>query len=94
MNDLILGIALFLLLNVIAGLVRIVLGPTPADRMMAAQLFGTTGVAVLVLLAQGLGQPALRHVALVLALLAGVAVAAFVRRSEGAGRTENTGGDA
>lgn len=37
-----------------AGLVRIARGPTPADRMLAAQLFGTTGVAVLLLLAQGL----------------------------------------
>lgn len=91
MNGLIVGMALFLLLNVIAGLVRIARGPTPEDRMMAAQLFGTTGVAILLLLAQGLGQPALRDVALVLALLAGVAVAAFVRREGGRAGADGKG---
>jgi multicomponent Na+:H+ antiporter subunit F len=49
--------------------------------MLAAQLFGTTGVAILLLLAQGLGQPALRDVALVFALFAGVAAVAFIRRA-------------
>lgn len=82
MNELSVGMALFLLMNVAAGLVRIVRGPTREDRMMAAQLFGTTGVAILLLLGQGLGEPALRDVALVLALLSGLAVAAFVRRAE------------
>jgi hypothetical protein len=48
------ALALFLLLNVVAGLVRIARGPTPADRIVAAQLFGTTGVAILLLLAQAL----------------------------------------
>jgi multicomponent Na+:H+ antiporter subunit F len=76
-----LGVALFLLLNVLVGLVRVLLGPTPADRMLAAQLFGTTGVAIMLLLAQALRAPALRDVALVLALLSAVAVAAFVRRA-------------
>jgi multicomponent Na+:H+ antiporter subunit F len=92
MNELSVGMALFLLLNVAAGLVRIVRGPTQADRMMAAQLFGTTGVAILLLLAQGLGEPALRDVALVLALLSGMAVAAFVRRA-GSGQGAGRGGD-
>jgi hypothetical protein len=31
-------------------------GPTAADRMLAAQLFGTTAVAVLLLLAEGMGE--------------------------------------
>ncbi len=75
------SIALFLLLNVLLGLVRVLQGPTPADRMLAAQLFGTTGVAMLLLLAQGMGIPALRDVALVFALLGGLTVVAFVRRS-------------
>ncbi len=47
---------------------------------MAGQLFGTTAVAILLLLAQALGQPALRNVALVFALLAAVTVVAFVRK--------------
>lgn len=75
-----LAIALFLLLTLVVGMWRIVRGPTSADRMMAAQLFGTTAVAILLLLAQAMEAPALRDVALVFALLASVAVVAFVRR--------------
>jgi multicomponent Na+:H+ antiporter subunit F len=45
--------------------------------MLAAQLFGTTSAAILLLLAEALGLPALRDVALVLALLAVIAVIAF-----------------
>ncbi len=75
------SMALFLLLNVLLGLVRVLQGPTPADRMLAAQLFGTTGVAMLLLLAQGMGIAALRDVALVFALLGGLTVVAFVRRA-------------
>lgn len=78
-----LGVCVFLLLNIFAGLVRVLRGPTPADRMLSAQLFGTTGVAILLLLAEALSTPALRDVALVLALLSAVAVAAFVRRAWG-----------
>ncbi|HSK86316.1 MAG TPA: monovalent cation/H+ antiporter complex subunit F [Rubrobacter sp.] len=81
MNGLYLGVSLFLLLNVLAGMGRVLRGPSPADRMLSAQLFGTTGVAMLLLLAQALSEPALRDVALVLALLSVVAVVAFVRRA-------------
>lgn len=81
MTALYLGVSVFLLLNIFAGLVRVLRGPTPPDRMLSAQLFGTTGVAILLLLAEALSTPALRDVALVLALLGAVAVAAFVRRA-------------
>lgn len=74
------ALAMVLFLTVIAGLVRVLRGPTPADRMLAAQLFGTTGVAIILLLSHGLKQPALYDVALVFALLAGVAILTFVRR--------------
>ncbi len=74
------GLALFLLLNVAAGLVRVWWGPTVPDRMLAAQLLGTTGTAILLLLAEGLTQPTLRDVALVLALLASISTVVFVRR--------------
>jgi multicomponent Na+:H+ antiporter subunit F len=76
-----LALALLLLLTLAAGLWRILRGPTPADRMLAAQLFGTTAVAVLLLLAEATDQPAVRDVALVFALLAAVTLVAFVRRS-------------
>lgn len=58
---------------------RVLRGPTAADRMLAAQLFGTTAVAVLLLLAETSGVAALRDVALVFALLAAVTAVAFVR---------------
>jgi len=48
--------------------------------MLAAQLFGSTGVAMLLLLAQAFSNAALRDVALVFALLAAVTAVAFVRR--------------
>ncbi len=71
---------LALLLSLIVGLGRVWRGPGFADRMLAAQLLGTTGVAMLIVLAERFAQPALRDVALVLALLALLAVLAFVAR--------------
>lgn len=76
-----LAVALVLLSTLAAGLWRVLRGPTPADRMLAAQLFGTTAVATLLLLAQIAGGAALRDVALVFALLAAVTVVAFVREA-------------
>jgi multicomponent Na+:H+ antiporter subunit F len=78
-QTLFLALALFLLLNLGAGMWRVLRGPTGADRMLAAQLFGTTAVAVLLLLAETSGVAALRDVALVFALLAAVTAVAFVR---------------
>jgi multicomponent Na+:H+ antiporter subunit F len=83
MAEYLLAMALLLLLTMSAGLVRVVIGPTPADRMMAAQLLGTSGIAVLLLLALALDVPALLDVALIFALLAAVSVAAFTRRRAG-----------
>lgn len=80
MNEFLVGVAVFLLLTVLAGLLRILRGPTPPDRMLAAQLFGTTGVAILLLLGKGLGLPALRDVALVFVLLGALSTVAFVKR--------------
>ena len=79
MDALLLALAAFLLLTLAAGLVRVVRGPTRADSMLAAQLFGTTGVAILLLLAEAFAAAALRDAALVLALLAVLATVAFVR---------------
>jgi multicomponent Na+:H+ antiporter subunit F len=77
MTMLYLVLTVFLLLTLAAGFWRVRRGPTAADRMMAAQLFGTTSAAILLLLAEALSLPALRDVALVLALLAVIAVIAF-----------------
>ena len=72
--------ALFLLGNLLVAFVRIWRGPQPADRMLASQLFGTTGVALLLVLAEAQGMPSLRDVALILALLSVLAVVGFVTR--------------
>ena len=77
------GLMLVLLLSMLAGLWRVLRGPTRADRMLAAQLFATTGVAILVLMAVAGGQRALLDVALTLAVLAAVAVVAFVASAPG-----------
>jgi multicomponent Na+:H+ antiporter subunit F len=76
---------LALTLSLLLGLVRVLRGPSLADRLLAAQLLGTTGVGLLLLLAPVLGIPALVDVALVLALLAVVAVAALTGPGERSG---------
>lgn len=71
------------------GLVSILRGPTDADRMMAAQLIGTAGIAALLLLGTVTGVPATVDVALILALLATLASIAFVKK--GLSRLETDG---
>ncbi|MCH8502668.1 MAG: pH regulation protein F [Aliidiomarina sp.] len=73
--------AIILLISLLAGLWRIWRGPEAADRMLAAQLFGTTGVAIVLLLSVSMPTTqGILDVALVFALLAAVAMIAFVRR--------------
>ncbi|KKO45350.1 portal protein [Arsukibacterium ikkense] len=74
------ALALALLFTMLLGLWRVIKGPALLDRLLSVQLFGTTGVALCLVLAQALGQPALRDVALVLAVLAAAAPAALVQR--------------
>lgn len=69
----------FILLTVAVGLVRVLRGPTAADRMMAAQLLGTGGIAGMLLLAKAMAVPAVVDVALVLAVVAGFVGIAFTR---------------
>ncbi len=72
--------AVFLFLNILAGLLRVVIGPTRADRMLAVQLFSTTGSAICLLLAEALQMEGVRDTALVFVILSIMAVIAFVRR--------------
>jgi multicomponent Na+:H+ antiporter subunit F len=83
MEQLYQAVALFLLVNLVGGLIRVLRGPTRRDRMLAAQLFGTTGVAIMLVLAEAQGQPALRDVGLVFAALAAVNAAVFARLAPG-----------
>ena len=88
MADFLLAAACFVLATVAIGLVRILTGPGDADRVMAAQLLGTGGIAVLLLLAKATEAPALTDVALVLALLAAFVSVAFTRTAPGEDRNE------
>lgn len=83
MNILLPAVGLFLLANLVVTLVAALRGPTPADRMLVALLFGTTGTAILVVLAMAGGTTALLDAALVLALLAAIGGIAFAVRAWG-----------
>ena len=87
-------VAVFILISVLGGLVRIFKGPTRADRMLAAQLFGTGGVALLLILAQAMQVASLLDVALVYALLAATANVVFVRRQWRVEKSEERSSDA
>jgi len=71
--------ATVLLATVTVGLVRVLLGTGRVEGLLALQLLGTTAVAVVLLLAQGLELSGLRDLALVLGLLASTVAVAFVR---------------
>lgn len=71
-------LATALMLILLVGLGRVLQGPTAADRVLAVQLFGTTGVAILTVLAVTQQQTALLNVALVLAVLAPLMLMTFV----------------
>ena len=70
----------FILAMLALGLIRVLRGPDDADRMMAAQLIGTGGIAALLLLGAVTDVPATVDVALILALLATFASIAFVKK--------------
>lgn len=74
-------LALFLLGNLVVALLAAARGPTAADRMLVALLFGSTGVGIVALLAVATDQPPLVDVALVLALLAAITGIAFAKRA-------------
>jgi multicomponent Na+:H+ antiporter subunit F len=78
MADFLTAAAAFVLAMVALGLIRILYGPAKADRMMAAQLLGSGGIAALLLRAAATETPAVSDVALVLALLAAFTSVAFV----------------
>jgi multicomponent Na+:H+ antiporter subunit F len=90
MTDILLLFAAALLILIGGSLIRVVRGPTPADRMMGAQLAGTGGIAVLLLLAAAGQRWVVLDVALILALLAAFAVVGFAKAAspEGSGDPE------
>jgi multicomponent Na+:H+ antiporter subunit F len=78
MVEFLMAAALFVLAVTAIGLVRILCGPGDADRMMAAQLLGTGGIATLLLVGAATGIGAATDVALVIALVAAFGSVAFV----------------
>lgn len=67
----------FLMLNLGAGLWRAWKGPTDGDRLLSALLFGTTSIALLLMMAEWLEVPELRSVALLLVMFASILSLAF-----------------
>jgi multicomponent Na+:H+ antiporter subunit F len=82
MAEFLIAAAGLVLATVALGLARVLFGPTRADRIMAVQLLGTGGIAVLLLLARAIPLPGMVDVALVLGLLAAFLTVAFVKAAE------------
>ncbi|MFO1306483.1 MAG: monovalent cation/H+ antiporter complex subunit F [Burkholderiales bacterium] len=90
MSAFLVGAAAFVVAMVALGLVRVLRGPTDADRMMSVALLGTGGIAALLLGGTAAGDGAAIDVALVLALLAAFGAIAFVKASGGYDADEDT----
>lgn len=86
MTTLYLGVAAMLLLTILVGFFQVFRQSGRAETLLAALLFGTAGVAVVLLLGKGLGMARAVDVALVIALLAAVLSLAFVLRGWPKGR--------
>ena len=71
-----------LIMCLLFAMLRIFKGDTAADKMIAAQLFGTLGVAILIAFSFLEGNKNLLNVALVMSLLAPISLVAFVTLSE------------
>jgi multicomponent Na+:H+ antiporter subunit F len=81
MTSFLFGAAILLLAMVAISLFVILRRPAEIDHMMAAQLLGTGGVAILLLLAVATETPSIVDVALLLSLFAAFAAVAFVRNA-------------
>ncbi len=77
MKGLLAAVCIFLFLNLLAGLIRVRRGPTPADALLAVQLMGTTGAALLLSLSALQEVWTLVDAALILGLLAAVTLLVF-----------------
>lgn len=81
--NLVLDIAIYALLGITAlSMVRVVIGPTPEDRMIALNLVASQVLAALVLLAVRQNQAIYLDVALVYAILGYIGILAIARYLE------------
>lgn len=86
-------LVVLLMLNILVGLVRVLRGPTAADRMLAAEMFSTSAVVIVLLLSALTGRQTFVDVALVFALLSALAVVTFVSRTWSAMQARDEGDD-
>ena len=75
-------VVVILLLCLIIGLIRVLVGPDNANRMLAAQLFGTIGTSIVIVLSVLQENEVITNVALVFTLLASITVIAFLKLAE------------
>ena len=80
MTEVRVAVAAVLLANILVGLIKASRTAEAGRLALAALLFGSTGVAILLLLSEPLGQPALRDAALVFVALAISIVVVLVHR--------------
>ena len=80
MSMLYLSVAVALLLTIVLSLGYVFRQPGRADSLLAALLFGSTGVALVLVLGKALGMARALDIALVFALLAAVLGVTFVLR--------------
>ena len=92
MTDLFPLLMILLMLNIVVGLMRVLRGPTAADRMLAAEMFATSAIAIALLLAVLTQREALVDLTLVFALLSALAVVTFVNRAW-SGRVRSSDGE-
>lgn len=78
MSDFLTAMVCGLLVTLAIGLGRVVRGPSDNDRLLGVLLVGTTGVAILMVLATQEAAVAILDVALVLAMLAPITTAAYI----------------
>ena len=79
---------LILVLSLALTGVRLVIGPSLADRVVALELIALIAVAIMIVYAIQVGRPAFMDVALVLALTAFMATVGFARFLERGGKAD------
>lgn len=82
MNEFLMAAAALVLLLTSLSLYRLFREPSDVDRVLSAQLIGTGGVAILLLIGIAIDTAAIIDVALTLALLAAMASIAFTKAAD------------
>lgn len=91
MTSFLIGIAGFVLGTAALGLFDIFFRSGETDHLLTAQLLGTDGIAILLLLSIATETPPIVDVALMLALLAAFAAVAFVRSATSSQQSNDAG---